>query len=1055
MINEVKHFASYIIGFMSLCIAEAQSFQAVIQKGHGEVIKSARFTEDGDYLVTGSRDKSAKVWKVSSGLEMRSLLGHEHTINDISLHEDLVATSSADGTAAVWQLGSGEMIWQGENYERFVTTVSFSPDGKWLAVGGYADSLEIFSTRDYSMVTKIKVNADRGVGYGIHVSFSPDGKVMSVGEDNRTAKLYKTGTWEFIKELKSENGYCGGCGTLTTFSPDGQSLLKLSNGTSFVKYDVASGEKLLEFRSNLRDVAASDYHKSGRHYLAATEDSVFVFNKNNELQSAFKMDGEINDATFHPSEDWIAIALDKVVVITDLAGDTLQTFSGVLNSSVTGLDYDLGNYWQHYIAKWIKYKSARMLSDAHFFVGKTGTRARKWGIKDATIAMEYIGHESGVVCFEPISEKHIATGGGDGKINIWNESNGKLVKSINAHREPVFDLALNHSGTVLASCSWDGVISFWDTETWDRISYVYNEGASAYTIAYTDNDAYLVAGLLDKSLKLLEPSTGRFVKEFVGHTDNVTSIEVKGDEILTTAWDGKIIIWDLYSGLIRYKVNTGHPQFAASRNESHVFSAGADRTISVWDSKLSKKQTLEGHQAEINGLSINETMMMTTDVDGVSKFWDLQTYDELFEHIQIGKNDWMVKTPSGYFDATDDAISNIHFVRGMEVFQADQFMDQFYKPDLVKRLFLNEKATPKSMGKALEQSPPPSVKMSGIAEGEQAKLFLKAEDNGGGIKEVRLFHNGKRVSLEPQIQKVRADKNAKIYTIEYPMVAGTNEFVATALSDANLESEKASVRIFSDSRTPGSTCHILAVGINEYQNQALNLNYARTDADSFANQLEMQGQKIYTNVVLHQVYDQEATKENILKKIESLKDQVAANDVFIFYYAGHGSMVDDVFYLVSSNASRLYDNARIGEFGIAADELQSAMQEIRALKQLIVMDACQSGGSVEVLAQRGAPEEKAIAQLSRSSGIHVMAAAGSEQYATEFESLGHGLFTYALLNGLSGEADGAPKDGKVTIYELKSYLDDRVPELSIQYKGTPQYPHTFSRGQDFPIVIVE
>ena len=119
------------------------------------------------------------------------------------------------------------------------------------------------------------------------------------------------------------------------------------------------------------------------------------------------------------------------------------------------------------------------------------------------------------------------------------------------------------------------------------------------------------------------------------------------------------------------------------------------------------------------------------------------------------------------------------------------------------------------------------------------------------------------------------------------------------------------------------------------------------------------------------------------------------------------------------------------------------------------MDACQSGGSVEVLAQRGAPEEKAIAQLSRSSGIHVMAAAGSEQYATEFESLGHGLFTYALLKGLSGDADGAPKDGKVTIYELKSYLDDQVPELSILYKGTPQYPHTFSRGQDFPIVIVE
>ncbi len=138
---------------------------------------------------------------------------------------------------------------------------------------------------------------------------------------------------------------------------------------------------------------------------------------------------------------------------------------------------------------------------------------------------------------------------------------------------------------------------------------------------------------------------------------------------------------------------------------------------------------------------------------------------------------------------------------------------------------------------------------------------------------------------------------------------------------------------------------------------------------------------------------------------------------------------------------------------IEASELQFYLKNIKALKQLIVMDACQSGGSIELLASRGAAEEKAIAQLSRSAGIHVMASAGSEQFATEFAELGHGLFTYVLIRGLQGEADGAPKDGKVTIYELKSYLDDQVPELTQKLKGSPQYPYTFSRGQDFPLVI--
>ena len=84
-----------------------------------------------------------------------------------------------------------------------------------------------------------------------------------------------------------------------------------------------------------------------------------------------------------------------------------------------------------------------------------------------------------------------------------------------------------------------------------------------------------------------------------------------------------------------------------------------------------------------------------------------------------------------------------------------------------------------------------------------------------------------------------------------------------------------------------------------------------------------------------------------------------------------------------------------------------------------------------------------------------MASAGSEQFATEFASLGHGLFTSVLIRALEGEADGAPKDGKVTIYELKSYIDDQVPEMTKQLKGKPQYPFTFSRGQDFPVVMQE
>ncbi len=1042
---------------MSFLFTEAQTFKAVIQKGHGEAVKEARFIRGGDYFISASRDKTAKLWS-AEGMEMRSFIDHESTVNGFSVYKDLLATSGADGKVMIWNIETGEKLWQSRRFKGYVTDVAYSPDGNYLAIGSYEDSVTIFHTSDYRIAKKIKADPDQGLGYGVSFSFSPDGQFLAIGQDDRLATLIKTSDWSQVNAFKPEAGSCGGCGTLTAFDPQSNYLFKLSNSTPFIKYDIRSGKAVWETKKKLEDIASVAVHASGAHFLAATEDSVFVYeSKTNTQISAWSPGGEIEDVSFHPVENQVLVALGKVMVLCDLKGNEVKRYQGILNESVSGLDYDLGNYWQRYIARWVKYKSAQMLIGNDLFIGKTANKARKWDISTASIAMEYNGHENGVLCFERLGDGQIASGDGKGEIIIWNEKSGKVVKQIEAHREPIFELKLSHDGKFLASCAWDGAIRLWNTQDWSEYNYVYNEGNSAYNISFTPNDAYLVTGLLDKTLRLWEVETKRFVREFIGHTSVVTSIQVKGNEVLSAGWDGQVILWDLQSGLITQRIRLDKPCFSALFSGERIITAGADRMITFWDKTGKKQLTLSGHQAEINGLQLNGKILVSSDVDGVTKFWDLSKKVELFEHIQIGRNDWMVKTPSGYFDATDQAINNIHFVKGMQAYSTSQFLDEFYRPGLVKNIFSDTRTGKTSIDQVINNAPPPSLKFSGIVGADhQAELFLKVEDEGGGVEDLKIFHNGKRVSFEKQLVKTRnIDKAAKVYAMKVPMVSGVNEFAASASSKTNIESSRVSLNLFSESKVPGSTCHILAVGINEYANQNLNLNYAKPDASSFATQMQKQGATIYSNVVLHQVFDKDATKEGILKKIREVKSQVSINDVFIFYYAGHGSVVDDKFYLVSSNASRLYDNQRMAEFGIEAATLQQAMLEVKALKQLIIMDACQSGGSVEVLAQRGAPEEKAIAQLSRSSGIHVLAAAGSEQYATEFEALGHGIFTYALLEGLSGAADGAPKDGKVTIYELKSYLDDQVPELSVQYKGSPQYPHTFSRGQDFPIVIVE
>jgi uncharacterized caspase-like protein len=230
------------------------------------------------------------------------------------------------------------------------------------------------------------------------------------------------------------------------------------------------------------------------------------------------------------------------------------------------------------------------------------------------------------------------------------------------------------------------------------------------------------------------------------------------------------------------------------------------------------------------------------------------------------------------------------------------------------------------------------------------------------------------------------------------------------------------------------------------------LSYAQPDATSFGKVVKQNG-SLFNKIELIELYDEAATRSNILKKFEEVIANAKLEDVFILFYAGHGTMVDEKFYFVPTESTRLYEKQDLLNTAIEASIVQQKLNEIKALKQLVVMDACQSGSSVETLAMRGAVEEKALAQLSRSAGIHILASSGSDQLSAEFASLKHGVFTYLILEALNGQADGLPADGKITIYELKAFLDDQVPELTRKLKGKPQYPHTFSRGQDFPIIL--
>jgi WD40 repeat protein len=1068
-----------ILLIFSPLLAVCQSLETVLQKGHELAVVAVATSPDSAFVATGSKDKSVKLWETNTGREVRSFLGHQATITSLAFTSDgkMLVSGSNDKSIRFWSVQSGKEVYSIHTND-IVTALAIDSQTKFFVVAGYGnsgygDSITVYDFKSKKSIVKISASPDKGLGSGIQISISPDGKLLAVGEDNRTVNLYNTSTWKHLKTFQFEEGWCGGCGTRVLFSPDSKNLYMASHNGPVRKYDLDSYTIIKTYEEKAEDLTGFAISNDGKRIARATEKEIVVWDETNaQAVASIKASdqGAFHQVAFSVRGNNLFITSDDNIASAWNFRENKheKIFTGYLNQRDRGgLNYDPNFYWQSAIAKYIRFKNYLLISqDGKTLIkGKFGNKVKRWDIASGKSVMDYVGHKKAVLCYDLSRDgTRLVTGGGDGKIMLWNLESGDSIQSIQSYREPIFEVHFNSDETKVVSSSWDATMKIHDLETGKLVSYFDWENASAYQLVPHPSDLYIFTARLDNSLQMWEVDTKKEVRNFIGHTDVISSLRLSSDHhtLLSSSWDGSIRLWNIATGLMTHKFRSpaAGPIHTAifSADGKQVFAGGSQRGIQVWDVASSKLiKAFEGHNAEVTSLllSPDNKMLISHSVDGVTKFWDLVSGKEFFEHIHLGENDWMAKTPEGYFSGTDNARKFIHFVSGVNTYSVDQFFDEFYRPELLPDLFRSRSREPKSIQGSIKNSPPPTLKLAVIPSGEAtADVYVRIIDNGTGVENLKLFHNGKNIPVDQESLKLpKLRGQSTTYKHEINLIGGMNSFSATARNKDNIESDAETAEVYSDHATKSSTCYILAVGINEYKNKKLNLNFARADAESFTKLITDGSGELFKNVELHTLYDTEATRQKILNKLDELSLRVSQEDVLIFYYAGHGSMIDNKFYFIPTESSRLYDASSLNKEAVEASLLQDKLKHIKALKQLIVMDACQSGGSVELLATRGAAEEKAIAQLSRSAGIHVIASAGSEQFATEFASLGHGLFTHVLLRGLEGEADGAPKDGKITIYELKSFIDDQVPELTRKLKGSPQYPYTFSRGHDFPVVI--
>jgi formylglycine-generating enzyme required for sulfatase activity len=252
---------------------------------------------------------------------------------------------------------------------------------------------------------------------------------------------------------------------------------------------------------------------------------------------------------------------------------------------------------------------------------------------------------------------------------------------------------------------------------------------------------------------------------------------------------------------------------------------------------------------------------------------------------------------------------------------------------------------------------------------------------------------------------------------------------------------------------------VVLIGVDQYS-YATPLEYAVADQQSLRDELVASGLDDRQVKLLRDKSDDTKLlpfKGNIEQQITLACELAERGDLVLIVFSGHGRHIGKKSYICPTDA-----NLDKPETMIALEWIYDQLRTSKADLKMLIVDACRDvdpllsrdkGGSV--------PDHKAEMRSFVSSsdrlpdGLILLHSCAEGEKAKEDKTLGHGVFTYYLLEGLRGKAD-VDGNGQVTLGELMSF-SNRETKLHVRDKfGDIQRPKVFGNYtldvQDFEVV---
>jgi WD40 repeat protein/serine/threonine protein kinase len=600
--------------------------------GHRGPVWGAAYSLDGRRIVTGSGDRTAKVWDARTGGEILALGGHTDEVHGVAFRPDggRVATASIDGTARVWDAATGRELLAFRGHTAPVLCVAFSPDGGRIASGTGAWASQQAAANEvkvWDAATGRELLALEGLTRRVFsVAFHPDGGRLLTGMNDGTARVWDAATGRGLLTLE---GHAGGV-LCAAFSPDGRRIVTGGEDNTARVWDAATGQEqhLLKghagfvwsvaFSPDGERIASGSYDRTVKVWDAATgrERHILKGHAGFVRSVAFSPDG---GRILSGSEDttarvWDAQEGQDVPVLRGhrdfvksiaYSPDGRRILTGSGDGTAKLWDPATGRELRTFRGHAGRVRCVAFSPDGRRIVtGSDDTTARLWDAATGRVLLTLEGHTGelwGVACSP--DGKRLVSGGADGTVRVWDAENGRELRTLKGHADPVFGVAFSPDGERIASGGADRTVRVWDAETGRELRVLEGHAGGVTSVAFRPDGRRILTGSLDRTLRLWDVATGRELRVLKGHTDVVWGVAFSpdGERIASGSYDRTARVWDAATGQEVLALR-GHADdvlcvaFSPDGGQLASGIAGVHATVTLWPAERGQDVLLlRGH----------------------------------------------------------------------------------------------------------------------------------------------------------------------------------------------------------------------------------------------------------------------------------------------------------------------------------------------------------------------------------------------------------------------------------------------------------------------------